>query len=121
MDIKRRWIAALFAGVLIPAAHASEDTFSGCVDLGADREIVRSGSSEAFLLRNGETYYVVSLRGSCGSLATASKIEINTEGASNRLCAMGSKVRTNQTICQVAKVETINAGQFAQRKKRASR
>ena len=55
MDIKRRWIAALFAGVLIPAAHASEDTFSGCVDLGADREIVRSGSSEAFLLRNGVT------------------------------------------------------------------
>lgn len=121
MDIKRRWIAALLTGILVPAAHASEDALTDCVDLGNDQEIVRSGGSEAFLLRDGDTHYLVSLRGSCGSLPTASKIEIQTDGTSNRLCAKGSKVLTNKSICQIAKIETIDAAQFAQRKKRASR
>lgn len=122
MDIiKRRWIAVLLAGTLAPAAYATENALTDCVDLGNDREIVRSGSSEAFLLRDGDSHYVVSLRGSCGSLTTASKIEIQTNGAGNRLCAKGSKVQTNRAICQVASVETIDAEQFAQRKKRASR
>ncbi len=121
MDIKRRWIAVLLAGTLAPAAYATENALTDCVDLGNDREVVRSGGSENFLLRDGDAHYVVSLRGSCGSLATASKIEIHTDGDSNRLCARGSKVRTDQAVCQVGKVETIDAGQFAQRKKRASR
>ena len=121
MDIKRRWIAALLAGALVPAAHASEDASTGCVDLGSDREIVRAGSSDAFLLRDGDAHYIVSLRSGCGSLATASRIEIQTGGDSNRLCAKGSKVQTNRAICQVAKVESIDAATFAQRKKRATR
>jgi hypothetical protein len=122
MDItkKRRWIAVLLAGTLAPAAYASENALTDCVDLGDDREIVRSGSSESFLLRDGDTHYLVSLRGGCG-LTTASKIEIKTDGAGNRLCATGSKVQTNRAICQVAGVETIGAEQFAQRKKRAAR
>lgn len=121
MDIKRLCIAALFAGTASAAVAAENTLLTDCVDLGADQEIVRAGGSQNFLLRDGDSHYLVSLRNDCGSLATTSRIAITTNGTSDRLCAKGSKIKTSRDICQISKVESIDAEQFAARKKRASR
>ena len=81
MNIKRLCLAALLAGAA-SAAHAGEKpALDGCVELGAQQEIVRNGGSQAFLLRDGDSHYRVALQGSCDSLAIASSISIIGEGA----------------------------------------
>lgn len=122
MSIKRICTLALLAGAAFAAANASANTpLTDCVDLGGGQEIVRSGGTQSMLLRDGQSHYLIGFRGDCSSLATASKIEIVTDATANRLCPTGSKVQTNQATCTVAKVESIDAEQFAARKKRASR
>jgi hypothetical protein len=121
MNIKRISFAALLAGVAF-AANAAENTqLTDCVDLGSNQEIVRSGGAQSMLLRDGDAHYLVGFRGDCGSISTASSIEIGTAGTSNRLCPKGTKVKTKRAICNVAKVELIDAEQFASLKKRATR
>ena len=121
MNIKRLCLAALLAGAA-PAANAADSTpISDCVDLSANQEIVRSGGAQNMLLRDGDAHYLIDFRGNCSSLATASTIEISTDGAANRLCPKGSKVKTNRSTCSVGKVEAIDADEFAALKKRASR
>jgi hypothetical protein len=121
MNTKRLCLAFLLAGTAF-AANAAENTpLADCVDLGANQEIVRSGGAQNLLLRDGDAHYLVGFRGDCSSLATASSIEIATDGTANRLCPKGSKVKTNRSTCSVGKVEAIDAEQFASRKKRASR
>ena len=121
MSIKPLIIAALAAGIAFSASAAQNTPLVDCVDLGGNQEIVRGGAGQSFLVRDGDDHYLVGFRGECSSLATASKIEILTDGAANRLCASGTKVKTNRATCQVGKVETIDAEQFAARKKRVSR
>ena len=120
MNIKHLCFAALIAGTTFAATAAERTQLSDCVELGANQEIVRSGGAQSMLLRDGESHYVVGFRGDCSSLATASTIEINTDGAANRLCPKGSKVKTNRATCTVGKVEAIDAEQFATLKKRAA-
>jgi hypothetical protein len=121
MNIKRISFAALLAGIAF-AANAAENTqLTDCVDLGSNQEIVRSGGAQSMLLRDGDAHYLVGFRGDCGSLATASSIEIDTDGTANRLCPKGTKVKTRRSVCNVAKVEVIDAEQFASRKRRSSR
>lgn len=121
MNIKRLCTAALLAGAAFAANAADNTPITDCVDLGANQEIVRSGGAQSMLLRDGDTHYLVGFRGDCSSLATASRIEISTDGAANRLCPKGTKVKTNRATCSVGKVEAIDAEQFAAGKKRASR
>lgn len=121
MNMKRLCAAALLAGAAFAANAADNTPITDCVDLGTNQEIVRSGGAQNMLLRDGEAHYLVGFRSDCSSLATASSIEISTDGAANRLCPKGTKVKTNRATCTVGKVEAIDAEQFASLKKRASR
>lgn len=121
MNIKRFAIIALLAGTASAANAAENNTLTDCVDLSANQEIVRSGGAQSMLLRDGDAHYLVGFRGDCSSLATASSIEIGTDGAANRLCPKGTKVKTNRSTCSVGKVQTIDAEEFASLKKRAER
>lgn len=121
MNIKRISFAALLAGVAF-AANAAENTqLTDCVDLGSNQEIVRSGGAQSMLLRDGDAHYLVGFRGDCGSVAIASSIKFSTDRVANRLCPTGTKVKTNRSSCNVGKVELIDAEQFANLKKRATR
>ncbi|WP_028917158.1 hypothetical protein [Pseudoxanthomonas sp. J35] len=113
--------AAMFAGFAANASAANGNALTDCVDLGGNQEIVRSGGTQNFLLRDGDEHYLVGFRGDCASLPTTSKLEIITAGTANRLCATGTIVKTKRENCQVGKVESIDAEQFAARKKRLSR
>jgi len=121
MNIKRLCTAALLAGAAFAANAADNTPITDCVDLSSNQEIVRGGGAQSMLLRDGDAHYVVGFRGDCASLATASSIEISTDGAANRLCPKGTKVKTNRSTCSVGKVQTIDADEFANLKKRASR
>jgi hypothetical protein len=121
MNTKRLCTAAMLASLAF-AANAAENTpLTDCVDLGANQEIVRSGGAQSMLLRDGDAHYLVGFRGDCGALATATSIEIRTEGTANRLCPTGTTVITNRSNCSVAKVEAIDADEFGILKRRASR
>ena len=121
MNIKRLCLAVLLAGAA-SAAHAGEKpALDGCVELGAQQEIVRNGGSQSFLLRDGDSHYRIALRRSCDSLAIASSVSIIGEGAEGRLCPSGSQIRTNRGKCDVGAVELLDADEFASLKRRARR
>ena len=121
MNIKRLCTAVLLAGAAF-AAHAADNTpITDCIDLSSNQEIVRGGGAQSMLLRDGDAHYLVGFRGDCSSLATATSIEISTDGAANRLCPKGSKVKTNRSTCSVGKIEALDADEFAARKKRVAR
>ena len=121
MNTLRPVALALLAGAAFAASAADNVPLSDCVDIGGDQEIVRSGGTQNFILRDGESHYLVGFRGDCSSLTTASSISIVTDDTVDRLCPTGTKVKTNRGTCSVSKVEAIDAQQFANRKKRASR
>jgi hypothetical protein len=121
MNMKRLFVAALFAGTAFAANAADSTSITECLDLGPDQEIIRSVGPDSFLLRDGDAHYRVKFRGSCGSLATASRISIVSDGTADRLCPQNTKVKTSRDICRVGKVEVIDAEEFASVKKRASR
>ena len=98
---------------------ASTTALTDCVDLSADRQIVRGGSERVFV-RNGEAHYKVSFQNSCGSLTYAPRLWISTDGQDNRLCPQGTRVTTGKDSCRVSQVDTISAEEFA-RRARASR
>ncbi|WP_372013658.1 hypothetical protein [Pseudoxanthomonas sp. 10H] len=118
---KRICLAALIAGTAFAANAADTTALTDCVDLSANQEIVRGGGAQSMLLRDGDSHYRVGFRGDCSSLSTASSIEIDTDGTTNRLCPKGTRVKTNRSTCSVGKVESIDAEQFATLKKRATR
>jgi len=120
MNTKRLILTALSVGAAF-AAHASDGTpLTGCVELDGNKEIIRSGGSQNFLVSEGDAHYLLKFRGECGSLTTASRIEISTDGTADRLCAKDTRVKTDRQTCQVSKVELLDTAQFAAHK-RASR
>ncbi|GAB3504869.1 hypothetical protein MNQ95_14485 [Pseudoxanthomonas daejeonensis] len=121
MNIKRLCTAVFLASAAFAANAAESTSITDCVDLSTNQEIVRGGGAQNMLLRDGDAHYLVGFRGDCSSLATATSIEISTDGAANRLCPKGSKVKTNRSTCSVGKVESLEAEEFASRKKRISR
>ncbi|UWX03404.1 hypothetical protein H1235_08980 [Pseudoxanthomonas sp. NC8] len=121
MTITRLCTVALLAGAAFAANAADNSQIADCVDPGAQQEIVRPGGGQSMVLRDGDAHYLIGFRGECSSLATASSVLIGTDGAANRLCPEGSTVKTNRSTCNVAKVEAIDAEQFARLKKRAAR
>ncbi|KAF1693189.1 hypothetical protein CSC62_13535 [Pseudoxanthomonas jiangsuensis] len=121
MNTKRLCLAVLLAGAAFAAHAGDKPALEGCVELGAQQEIVRNGGSQAFLLRDGDSHYRVALQGSCDSLAIASSISIIGEGAEGRLCPSGSQIKTNRGKCEVGKVELLDADEFATLKRRARR
>ena len=121
MNITRICTATLLAGAAFAASAAENTAITDCVELSASQEIVRSGGAQSMALRDGDAHYLIGFRGNCSSLATASSIKNDTDGAANRLCPEGSTNRTNRSTCNVATVETIDAEQFTKLKKRAAR
>lgn len=120
MNTKLSILAVLLAGAAT-SAHAAGNAspLPGCTELGADREVVRAGSTTSMALRDGDSHYLLTFRGDCGSLATTNTLKIVAEGAENRLCPSDTVVRTRRDDCKVARVEEISAEQFAVRKRRA--
>ena len=104
-----------------PIAAFAGDAITECVDLGDDQEIVRAGGGQQFFLRNGSDHYRVSFQHSCDSILTTPRVDISTQGQTNRLCAADTRVKTKRDTCRVGSVETMTADEFAVRKKRASR
>jgi hypothetical protein len=121
MNTKLLCTAALLAAAASTASAAGNAPLTDCVDLGANQEIVRSGGAQSMLLRDGDEHYLVDFRGDCSAVATAISIAIRTDGTANRLCPKGAEVVTDRSNCRIAKVEVIDADQFANLKKRASR
>lgn len=109
------------ASTAFAANAANNASITDCVDLAGNHEIVRSGGAQSMLLRDGQSHYLIGFRGDCASLATASSIQVSSDGTANRLCPTGTKVKTNRATCSVGKVEAIDADQFSALKKRASR
>jgi hypothetical protein len=103
------------------AQAVDPQTLPDCVTLGQDQQIVRTGSSQQFFLKNGQDHYRVSVGNGCGALAIASRIDIHTDGTDNRLCPSGSQVKTNRESCPVSAVALIDAEEFSRRQKRARR
>lgn len=100
------------------ALAASDTALDACVDLAPQHEIVRSGGSSHLLLKSGDAHYKVAFRGSCGSLPTASRVSIATDGQAGRLCPAGSSVVTPREQCQVGSVTPIEAEDFQRQKRR---
>ena len=121
MNAKTLCVAALLASTAFAANAADNASITDCVDLAGNHEIVRSGGAQSMLLRDGQSHYLIGFRGDCASLATASSIQVSSDGTANRLCPTGTKVKTNRATCSVGKVEAIDADQFSALKKRASR
>ncbi len=113
--------AALSASAFAASAAEPGVPLAGCTDLAAGHEVVRAGGAQSFLVRDGDAHYKVSLRGECGSLQTASRLTIVSEGTEGRLCPAGTRIRTDRATCDVAKVETLSADAFASAKRRARR
>ncbi len=118
MNAKPLFLAALFAGASLSANAADNPSLPGCVDLGNDREVVRSGGGGSMLLRDADSHYLLTFRDDCGSLATTRTINIQSEGAGNRLCPDATVVRTKRQDCEVRSIEVLDAQQFAERKRR---
>ncbi len=118
MNTKPFLLAALFFGGSLGASAAENAPLTGCVDLGADQEIVRAGGSRSMLVRDADQHYLVTFRDDCGSLAMTSSVRIVSEGSEGRLCPTGSVVKTKRDNCVVRGVETIDAEQFTNRKRR---
>lgn len=119
--MKTRFLAAAALLCSMPfASHAADGTdaaISECVTLGSGKQIVRSDNGEHFLLKHGDAHYRVIFHGKCDSIAYTSKLEISTAGEPDQLCPAGTKVRTSHALCDVGKVERIEAGEFASRKR----
>ncbi len=119
MNAKTLLAATLLCAAALAADAAVAAPLSDCVELGADKEIVRAGSTRSMLLRDSDSHYKLTFRGDCGSLPLTSTIRISAEGTENRLCPTQTLVRTKREDCQVGSVETIDAQEFANRKRRA--
>ena len=112
---------ALLASAFAANAASPASSLEGCVDLAAGHEIVRAGSTQSFLLRDGDDHYRVLLRNECGSLPSASRVTILSDGTAGRLCASGARIKTDRDTCMVRGVEAIGAEEFASAKRRARR
>lgn len=112
-------LATLLSGTALTASAAENVPLPACVDLGADLEIVRGGATRSMLLRDSDKHYLLSFRDDCGSLPMTSSIRLFAEGRENRLCPSQTTVKTRREECAVRSIETIDAQQFASRKRRA--
>ncbi|UWX03403.1 hypothetical protein H1235_08975 [Pseudoxanthomonas sp. NC8] len=91
MDIKRLFAASLLASaVSIASAGEGTSLLTTCVDLGADREIMRPADTSSFMLRDGEVHYRVALRGTCNGMRSADVVSIGTRGVPGRVCPRGA-------------------------------
>lgn len=120
MKTRFRVAAALSLSVFAFASNAAsskDQALGDCVTLGAGKEIVRAGNGQQFFLKDGDSHYRIAFKNSCSSIVTASKLEISTDGETNRLCPQGTQVRTKRDTCKVGEVERIDADEFANRKR----
>lgn len=118
MKTRNLCIALVLAGFAFAADAAGKAPLAQCVDLGANQEVARSKGGQSLVLRDGDSHYLVTLRGTCGALAITPTLTVLAEGTENRICPEGTLVRTRRGECRVQKVETIDAGEFAARKRR---
>jgi hypothetical protein len=123
MNTFARGTAALLLCACAPFAAAKDagDSIADCVTIGEGHQILRTGSSQSIMLKDGDSHYQVSLQNTCGSLAIASRIDFATDGQANRLCPAGSVLKTNHDSCRVSKVTSVSAEEFATRQRRARR
>ena len=112
-------LAAALCGTALTAHAAENAPLAGCVDLGSDKEVVRAGSTRSMLLRNADSHYLLTFRDDCGSLPMTSTIRIIGDGTEDRLCPGATTVQTRREDCAVSSIETLDAKQFASRKRRA--
>ncbi len=119
-----RVLSACLLATCALAAHASSpataSALTDCVDLGADRQIVR-GDTNKFFVRSGDAHYRVKFQNSCGSISWAPRIWISTDGQDNRLCPKDTRVSTGKDTCRVGQVESISAEEFDRRAAQAAR
>lgn len=118
MDTKRL-LAAVLLAASVSAVHATGNDeasrLTTCLDLGPDRDVARTGNNSSFVLRDGDRHYLVSLRGTCNSMASARSVSIRAGGVDNRLCPKGTTVQTRYDICSVKQVEQIEPAHTAAR------
>lgn len=120
MKTRFRVAAALLLCSSTFVSHAADDKdaeINDCVTLGAGKQIVRTDNGEYFLIKHGEGHCRDVFPGKCDSIAYTSKLEISTGGEPDQLCPEGTKVRTSHAICDVGRVERIEADEFASRKR----
>ena len=117
MDIKRIVAATLLTSAFSAAAATNQggSVLDTCVELGTDRDITLRGDTSSFTLRDGETQYLVTLRGTCNALRSAEQVSIGTRGVGGRICPKGTKVETRYDICTVKRIEKIDAGNLQAR------
>jgi len=107
--------ALMCAAPLAQAANDPASSRPGCVNLGKESEqlIARQGSVRHFLLRDGHSYYQVSLSRKCSALPAATAAIIERNGNKNLLCQRGSTLRTDRGACDISRVERIDAEAFS--------
>lgn len=110
---------ACAAGTASAQTTAASDAGSECIPLSSDQQLVRKGADRSILLRNGSDHYIVHFASSCSSAAYSKKLDFVTRGNDGQLCGgRASKLRTDSTSCDVAKLEPITAEAFDARARR---
>ena len=108
--VTRTVIVLLFAmPASIAMAQGEPESLDDCVALGSGHKIVRNSGNQSFLIQDGEANYKVAMQGSCGSLSLTPELAISTDGQKDRLCAVGSRVKTKSDTCRIDKVSLISA------------
>lgn len=110
-------LAALLLCAGAATAQTAAPALDACIDLDASSQFSRGGS-EQLLIKHGDAHYKLKFRSSCSDLPYSRKIQITSEGHKGRLCPSGSIVQTDRTSCPVAKIQTIDAGEFERLRRR---
>ncbi|WP_372013659.1 hypothetical protein [Pseudoxanthomonas sp. 10H] len=108
MDTKHAISAILLAGAAsIAQAKDPGPPIGECVDLGPDRDVLRTGNMSALTLRDGTRYYLIELRDACNSLRSVDAVSIRARGVDGRICPTGTRVQTGQDICLVKRIREL--------------
>lgn len=109
---------ALAATLAAPASASLGEPVEDCVDLGEARSLRHNGAQFLYV-RDGADHYRLSFRdGRCDPMTMTSKLDLVTDGASNRICPSGTRLKARGRNCMVSGIERISDDDYARRLRR---
>ena len=111
-------VALTAAGGSQAATRVPGTPLADCVQLGDSHEAVRF-AKQYLLIKDTDAYYRVSFNGDCEALGVSSQVNISTDRQPNRLCPAKTRVESARDVCNVRRVDRIDAAGYQHYQKRA--